>query len=88
MAQRADRDLGAGGIDRHAAAVAVLQAHHTVHMRVARQQFAADALERDVEHAGHALHRGADGEQVTGADRAVGVAVAHEGARAQCGIVC
>ena len=52
----------------------------------ARQQLAADALKRHLQHTGHALHRGADGQQVAGAHRAVGVAVAVEGARAQRGV--
>ncbi|MDT4850837.1 hypothetical protein FQZ97_850020 [compost metagenome] len=61
----------------------MLQAHHAVHVRVLRQQFAADALNREVENPRHALHGGGDGEQVARAQAAVGVAVALEGVAGQ-----
>ena len=79
VAQRADRDLGAGRVDGHAAAVGVFEADHVVDVRELRQQLGLDALHREVEHAGHALHRGRDRQDVARADRAVGVAKAFEG---------
>ena len=56
-------------VDGDAAAVAVLEADDVVDVRVLRQQLVADAAQRDVEHAGHALHRRGDGQQVARADR-------------------
>ena len=79
VAHRADRDDRVGCVDRHAAAVAVLQRDHAVDVGVERQQFLADAPRRMVDHAGHALHRGGDRQQVARAHRAVGIAVALEG---------
>ena len=78
VAHGSDRDDRVGRVDGHAAAVAVRQAHHTVHVRVLRQQVLLDAFDREFEHARHALHRGGDGQQVARADAAVGVAVAQE----------
>jgi hypothetical protein len=78
VAQRADRDVGTGRLDGDAAAVTMLQADHAIDIRVARQQLAPDAVERCIQHAGHALHGGGDGEQIARADAAVGIAVALE----------
>ncbi|MPM77574.1 hypothetical protein SDC9_124580 [bioreactor metagenome] len=83
IAQRALRDLGTHGIDGHAAAIAVLQAHHVVHMGVAGQQLGLDAAHGKVEHPGHALHRGGDGQDVARAHGAVRIAVTLEGIACQ-----
>jgi hypothetical protein len=64
VAQRADRDLGARRVDRHAAAVGVLEADDVVDVRVLGQQFRLDALDRELDHAGDALHRGRDRQDV------------------------
>ena len=79
VAQRPDRDQRVGRVDRDAAAVAVLEADDVVDVRVARQQLGLDALDRELDDAGDALHRRRDREDVARADRAVGVAVALEG---------
>ena len=79
VAQGADRHDGIGRVDGHAAAVAVLERHHVVHMRVLRQQLGLDALHSELGHAGHALHGLRDREDVARAHRAVGIAVALEG---------
>ena len=42
MAQRADRDFGAGRVDRDAAPVSVRDGHHVVHARESRQDFRPD----------------------------------------------
>ncbi len=90
VAQRADRDLGARRVDRHAAAVAVLEADHVVDVRETRQQLRLDALQRKVEHAGDALHGRRDGQDVARADRTVGIAKTFEGVaierRLRCGL--
>ena len=78
VAQRADRNDRVGRVDRHAAAVAVLQGDHVVDVRELRQQFVADPLDRELDHAGDALHRGRDRQDVARADRAVRIAVALE----------
>ena len=78
VAQRADRDLGAGGVDGHAAAIGVLQADDVVDVRVQRQQLGLDARHRDGDDPGHALHGRRDRQDVARADGAVGVAVALE----------
>jgi hypothetical protein len=56
----------------------VLEADDVVDVRVLRQQLVLDAFDREVEHAGDALHRRRDREDVAAADRAVGIAVALE----------
>jgi hypothetical protein len=83
VAQCADRDLRVGRIDRHAAAVAVLQRNHVVDVRVTRQQLLADAVHRELGDTGHALHGLRDGQDVAGAHAAIGVAVALEGVALQ-----
>ncbi|MNH04406.1 hypothetical protein D3C79_637000 [compost metagenome] len=79
VAHGADRNIGIAGVDRHAAAVAVGDGHHVVDVGVLGQQLAADALDCVFEHAGDALHRGGDAEDIARADGAVGVAIAFEG---------
>ena len=79
VAQRADGDHRIRCVDRHAAAVTVLQPDHVVHVRVQRQQLGLDAGHGLRHHAGHALHGGGDGQDVAGAHRAIGVAQALEG---------
>jgi len=83
VAQGANRDDGVGRVDGHTAAVAVLQAHHVVHVGKARQQLGLDALHGKVHHTGHALHRGGDGQDVARAHRAIGVAKALKGVARQ-----
>ena len=78
VAQGADRDLGALGVDGHAAAVAVLDPHHVVHVGKQRQQLVFDARDRKFDHARDTLHRGGDGQDVAGAHRAIGIAKAFE----------
>ena len=85
VAQGADRDVGPLGVDGHAAAVAVLQPHHVVHIGVLRQQFVFDARDCKLDHARNTLHRGGDGQDVAGAHRAVGVAKAFKGVALQRG---
>jgi len=43
-----------------------------------RQQFVADALDRELDRARDTLHAGADRQDIAGADRAVGIAIALE----------
>src|SRR5882757_3886594 len=64
----------ASGIDRNAAAVIVRQAYDVVYIRIFRQQFRLDALDRKLQRAGDALHAGRDRQHVLGADRAVRIA--------------
>ena len=71
VAQGADRHGGAGRVDRDAAAVGVLEPDHVVDIREARQQLGLDAPHRELDHAGDALHRRGDAEDVARADRAV-----------------
>ncbi|MCY1417904.1 hypothetical protein D9M71_334500 [compost metagenome] len=79
VAHGADRDVGVACVDGHAAAIAVGNGHHVIDVGVLGQQLAANALDRMVQHAGHALHGGGDAEDVAGADGAVGIAIAFEG---------
>ena len=85
IAQRAYGHRCLGCVDGHAAAIGVFQPHHVVDVGVERQQFAADALHGDIDHTGHALHGGGDGQQIARAHRAIGVAVALEGVARQRG---
>ena len=78
VAQRPDRDRGVGRVDGDAAAVGVLETDHVVDVRIVRQQLGLDALDRELDDAGDALHRRRDGQDVARADRAVGVAEALE----------
>ena len=71
---RNGRDGRNGRVGRDTAAVRVLEPDHIVDVRVTRPQPGLDAPDREVEHTGHALHRGRDREDVARADRAVGVA--------------
>ncbi len=59
------------------------QGHHVIDVRVFGQQFVTNALDCMVQHAGHALHGGGDPQNVAGAHRTVGVAVALEGVTLQ-----
>ncbi|MNS91589.1 hypothetical protein D3C72_1256840 [compost metagenome] len=56
----------------------MFDADHVVHVGIARQQFLADARHGVFDHALHALHRGADGQDIARAHGAVGVAVTLE----------
>ena len=85
VAQGADGDDGVWRVNRHAAAVAMFQRHHVVHVRVARQQLLLDALHGKLGDARHALHRLRDGQDVASAHRAIGVAVALKGVALQRG---
>ena len=75
----ADRHHRRRRVNRHAAAVKVVQRHHAIDVRVVRQQIALDNLHDIVHHARHAVHAGGNAEQVARADAAVRVAVAFEG---------
>ncbi len=46
-------------VDRHTAAIRVLEPDHIVDIRKLRQQLGLDALDREVHHPGDALHGGA-----------------------------
>jgi len=83
MLRGADRDDRVGRVDRDAAAVGVRQAHDVVDMGVPGQQLALDALDREFDDAGDALHRLRDRQDVARAHRAVGIAVALEGVARQ-----
>ena len=74
-----DRHYRSGCVNRHAAAVEVVQAHHAVDVRVFRQQIAFDDFHHVIHYARHAVHAGSNAEQILGADAAVRVAVAFEG---------
>ena len=78
VAHGADRNVGIAGVDGHATAITMGDGHHVIDVGVLGQQFAANALDRMLQHAGHALHGGGDTKDVAGADGAVGVAVAFE----------
>jgi hypothetical protein len=52
--------------------------HHVVDVGIFRQQLLANTVERKLDRAGDALHAGRDREDVAGADRAVGIAIAFE----------
>ena len=84
VVQGPDGDDGVRRVYGHAATIAVLEPHHAVHMGVARQQFVTDAFDGQRHYAGHALNRGGDSQQVAGAHRAVGIAVALKGVPSQC----
>ncbi|MNS80543.1 hypothetical protein D3C72_1142240 [compost metagenome] len=75
----ANRHHGSRSVDRHAAAVQVVQAHHTVDVRVFWQQIALDDFHHVIHHARHTMHAGGNAEQVFGADTAIFVAIAFEG---------
>ena len=61
VAQGANRNVGAFGINGHTAPVGVLQPHHIVHIGIVSQQLLLDALHRKVHHPGNTLHGGGDG---------------------------
>ena len=79
MPQSADRDLGTRRLDGHATAIAVLQAHHAVHIRIQGQEFTLDPLDGNFQNTGHALHRGGNSQQIACAHRTVGIHVAFKG---------
>ena len=83
VAQGANRNDGIRGINRHATAVAVLQANDIVDIRETRQQLFLDALDGELDHARHALHGGGDGQDIAAAHRAVRVAKTFEGVALQ-----
>ena len=84
IADGANWDVGARRVNRHAAAIGVLQSHYVIDVGILRQQFLLDALDRKLHHARHALHGGGDRQDVAGADAAVRIAVALEGVALQC----
>ena len=79
VAQRADGDFCPRCVNRHAAAIAVRQRHHIVHIRELRQQLGLDSRNGEICHAGHALHSLGDGQNVARTDRAIGIAKALKG---------
>ena len=83
IAYGADRDVRVSGSDRHPAAVAVGERHHVIDVRVLGQQFILDALDRMVEHAGHALDGRRNPENIARANGTVGVAIPLEGVTVQ-----
>ena len=85
VAQGANRDDGIWRINRNAAAVAVLQPHHVVHIFKTRQQLIFDAFDRKRHHARHALHGRGDGQNVPATHRAIGIAIALKGIALQRG---
>ncbi|MNL23358.1 hypothetical protein D3C87_1447430 [compost metagenome] len=54
------------------------QRHHVIDVRVLGQQLVLDALDRMIQHPGHALHGGGDAKNVARANGAVGVAITLE----------
>ncbi|MNS76302.1 hypothetical protein D3C72_1098450 [compost metagenome] len=70
---------GGRGINRHAAAVQVVQTHHAVDVRVFRQQIAFDDFHHVIHHTRHAMHAGGNAEQVFSANAAIFVAITFEG---------
>ena len=79
VAHGADRDRRAGGSDRHAATVGVVQRDDVVDVGEARQEFLADAFGSVFDDAGDALDGGGDAQQVAGAGGAVRIAESVEG---------
>ena len=75
---RADRHDRRRRIDRHAAAVKVVEPDNAVDVRVFRQQFGLDPLDDVIDDAGDALHGRRDRQHVLGADGAIRIAVALE----------
>ncbi len=84
VAERADGDRCAGGVDRHPASVGVLERHHVVDTGVPRQQLPPDAFGGDLHRRGHALHGRGEGQDIARAHGAVGVGVALEGESFEC----
>ncbi len=74
-----NRHDGGWGIDRHAAAVQVIEPHHAVDVWVFGQQIALNDFHYIIHHARHAVHAGGDSKQVFGADATVSIAVSFEG---------
>ena len=75
----ADRDDRCRGVDRHAAAIQVVQTHNAIDVGILWQQIAFDNFHHIIDDARHAVHAGANAEQVFGSDAPVGVAIAFEG---------
>ena len=76
VAQGADGDLGARCVNRHTAAIGVVQCHHIIHVGELWQQFGLDALHGKVCDTSHALHGLGDGQDIARADRTIGIAKA------------
>ena len=72
----ADRHHGRWRVDRHAAAVQVVQTDNAVYIRVSGQQVTLNDLHDIIHDARHAVYAGGDAEQIFGADAAIRVAVA------------
>ena len=70
---------GRRGIDRHAAAVKVIQPHHAINVRVLWQQIALDEFHHIIHHACHTVNAGGNAEQILGSNAAVCVAIAFKG---------
>jgi hypothetical protein len=73
--QRADRDRRLRRVDRDTAAIGMRQHNDVIDERVLWQQLGLDPLEREFNRPRHALHAGADGQDVPRANRAVLVAI-------------
>ncbi len=71
VAQRADGDFGAGGVDGDAAAVVVGDGDDVVDVGIVGEEFGFDAADGVVDGGCDALDGGADAEDVFGADGAV-----------------
>ena len=76
VAQRANGNGRARRIDSHSAAVRMRDRDHVIHVRIARQNLRLDAPHRKIHRRRHALHRGADAENVFRPHRSVGIAIA------------
>ena len=77
--QGADRHHRLRRVDGHAAAIGMGQHHDVIYVGIFGQQLGLDALQGIFHRAGHALHRGGNGQDVLGSHSAVGVAVAFKG---------
>ena len=80
---RANRDHGGRGVDRHAAAIQVVETDHAVDIRVFRQQVSFNNFHHIIDDARDAVHAGSDTKQVSGTDAAIGVAIPFKGVAGQ-----
>jgi hypothetical protein len=76
--QRADRHRSARRVDRDPAAIGMRDRHHVVDVGISGQQLLANPVQCELDGAGDALHAGRDREDVAGADRTIGIAIAFE----------
>ena len=75
----ADRNDRCRSVNRHAAAIKMVQTHDAIDVGILRQQIAFDNFHYVIDDSRHAVHAGANTEQIFGANAAVGVAIAFEG---------